>query len=236
MSLFFHRSAIEAAVAGTLSAGEEATLRAHLSTCEACRGHYDTLVLASRALSTSTEATADELRRERARLELMTVGAPVPRPAPRRLAFLVLPAALAAGLLVMVLTNSPREREVVERGGTESPSAPFSISLYAKAKSGDAKVRLVAEFPASGEATLSTSDWVQVTSKATVVVVAVGGAQPRLLPTGSSESLEPGTFRLFAIQGVTADDALRAAKGVTTSMKRLPLANPQVTGVLSVQP
>lgn len=236
MSLFFHRSAIEAAVAGTSSADDEAKLRAHLSTCEACRAHYDALVLASRAVSSSSEATADELRRERSRLELMTGGAPAPRPASRRLAFLVLPAALAAGLLVMVLTNAPSEREIAERGGTESPAAPFSISLYAKAKSGDAKVRLVAEFPASGEATLSTSDWVQVTSKATVVVVAIGGAQPRLLPTGSSESLEPGTFRLFAIEGVSADEALRAAKDVTTSTKRLPLANPQVTGVLSVQP
>lgn len=236
MSLFLHRSAIEAAVAGTLSANEETTLRAHLSTCEACRGHYDALVLASRAVSNSTEATADELRRERARLELMTGGATANRPAPRRLAFLVLPAALAAGLVAMVLVNSPGEREIAERGGTESPAAPFSISLYAKAKSGDAKVRLVAEFPASGEATLSTSDWVQVTSKATVIVVAVGVGAPRLLPTGSSESLEPGTFRLFAIEGVTADDALRAAKGATTSTKRLPLANPQVTGVLSVQP
>lgn len=235
MSLFFHRSAIEAAVAGTLSAEEETTLRAHLATCEACRGHYDGLVVASRAVSSSTEATADELRRERARLELMTGGATA-RPAPRRLAFLVLPAALAAGLVAMVLVNRPSDREITERGGTELPAAPFSISLYAKAKSGDAKVRLVAEFPASGEATLSTSDWVQVTSKATVIVVAVGVGEPRLLPTGSSESLEPGTFRLFAVQGVTADDALRAAKGVTTSTKRLPLANPQVTGVLSVQP
>lgn len=236
MSLFFHRSAIEAAVAGTLSANEEATLRAHLSTCEACRGHYDALVLASRALANSSEATVDELRRERARVEAMVGGATAPRPAPRRLAFLVLPAALAAGLIAMVLVNTPNDREITERGGTELPAAPFSISLYAKAKSGDAKVRLVAEFPASGEASLSTSDWVQVTSKATVIVVAVGGVQPRLLPTGSSESLEPGTFRLFAIEGVTADEALRAAKGVTTSMKRLPLANPQVTGVLSVQP
>lgn len=236
MSLFFHRNAIEAAVAGTLSTDEEAKLRAHLATCEACRGHYDALVLASRAVSNSTEATADELRRERARLQLMVDGAPAPRTAPRRLAFLVLPAALAAGLIAMVLVNRPSERELTERGGTELPAAPFSISLYAKAKSGDAKVRLVAEFPASGEASLSTSDWVQVTSKANVVVVAIGVGEPRLLPTGSSESLEPGTFRLFAVQGVTADDALRAAKGVTLSTKRLPLANPQVTGVLSVQP
>lgn len=236
MSLFFHRNTIEAAVAGTLSAAEEATLRAHLSTCDACRGHYDALVVASRAMANSSEATADELRREHARLEAMVGGAPAPRPAPRRLAFFVLPAALAAGLIAMVLVNRPTDREITERGGSELPAAPFSISLYAKAKSGGAKVRLVAEFPASGEASLSTSDWVQVTSKATVVVVAVGGAEPRILPTGSSESLEPGTFRLFAIQGVTADDALRAAKGATTSTKRLPLANPQVTGVLSVQP
>jgi anti-sigma factor RsiW len=235
VSLFFHRNAIEASVAGTSTADEETKLRAHLATCVACRGHYDALVLASRAVSSSTEATADELRRERARVEAM-VGGATARPAPRRLAFLVLPAALAAGLIAMVLVSRPSDREITERGGTEAPAAPFSISLYAKAKSGDAKVRLVAEFPASGEASLSTSDWVQVTSKATVVVVAVGGAQPRLLPTGSSESLEPGTFRLFAIQGVSADEALRAAKGITTSTKRLPLANPQVTGVLSVQP
>lgn len=236
MSLFFHRTAIEAAVAGTLSDAEETALRAHLATCEACRAHYDALVVASRALANSSEATADELRRERARLDAKVGGAPAPPPAPRRLAFLVLPAALTAGLIAMLLVNGPGDREVTERGGTELPAAPFSISLYAKAKSGDAKVRLVAEFPASGEASLSTSDWVQVTSRAAVVVVAVGGGEPRVLPTGSSESWEPGTFRLFAIQGVTADEALRAAKGATTLTKRLPLANPQVTGVLSVQP
>lgn len=235
MSLLFHRRAIEASVAGVASVEEETTLRAHLATCDACRAHYDALVLASRAVANSVEATADELRRERARLEAMVGGAPALRPAPRRLAFLVLPAALAAGLIAMVLVNRPGEREVTERGGTEQP-APFSISLYAKAKTGDAKVRLVAEFPASGEASLSSSDWVQVTSKANVVVVAVGVGEPRVLPTGSSESLEPGTFRLFAIQGVAADEALRAAKGLTVSTKRLPLANPQVTGVLSVQP
>jgi len=94
----------------------------------------------------------------------------------------------------------------------------------------------VAEFPASGEATLSTTDWVQLTSKAAVVVVLVGPGGARLFPAGASQSLPAGTWRLFAVQGVTEAAALAAAKEATATTRRLPLANPQVTGVLSVRP
>lgn len=232
MSLFFHRGSIEAAVAGTLSVEEERSLRAHLATCDACRAHYDALMLTARA-ATGTEATGAELARERARLEAMLTPKPRSRSAPRW-AVIALPVSLAATLaFVAFLKHDP---DVVERGGTEAPAAPFSISIYAKAKSGDAPVRLVAELPASGEASLSANDWLQVTSKAQVVVVVLNDTGARVLPTGSSESLPAGTWRVFAVSDATSDEVLRAAKGLSTSTKKLPLARPQVTGVLSVQP
>ncbi|MBE2248586.1 MAG: hypothetical protein IAE78_03480 [Myxococcus sp.] len=236
MSLFFHRRGIEAAVAGVLDADEETALRAHLSRCEVCRAHYDALVLSSRAVTGSQEPTADELRRERARLQGLLAGGPVGRTPSRRRTWLLLPVAVAAAALALVVVNQPTEREVTERGGVAAPLAPFSLSLYAKPQAGDAPVRLVAEFPASGEATLSTTDWVQLTSKAAVVVVLVGPGGARLFPAGASQSLPAGTWRLFAVQGVTEAAALAAAKEATATTRRLPLANPQVTGVLSVRP
>lgn len=234
MSLFFHRRAIEAAVAGTLEAGDEARLREHLRSCEACRAHYDGLVVAARAVAGAPDGTADELRRERARLEAaLGTGA---RERPRRAAFVLIPATLTALAVLVVLAVRTPEREVTERGGPDDAAAPFSISVYAKPRTPDAKVRLAAEFPASGEAAVSASEWLQVTSKASVVVVAVGAAGAKVLTAGSSEALEPGTWRLFAVQGASVEEAVRAAQGLAPGATRLPLARPQVTGVLSVQP
>lgn len=232
MSLLFHRGAIEAAVAGTLSVEEERALREHLASCDACRAHYDALMLTARA-ATGMDVTGAELSRERARLEAMLTPKPHTRSAPRW-AVIALPVSLAATLAFVAFLK--HEPDVVERGGTEAPAAPFSISIYAKAKSGDAPVRLVAELPASGEASLSANDWLQVTSKAQVVVVVLNDTGARVLPTGSSESLPAGTWRMFAVSDATSDEVLRAAKGLSTSTKKLPLARPQVTGVLSVQP
>lgn len=233
MSLLFHRGAIEAAVAGTSSVDEERSLREHLATCEACRAHYDALMLTARAATGTTEPTGAELGRERARLEAMLTPKPRTRSAPRW-ALIAMPVSLAATLAFVAFLK--HEPDVVERGGTEAPASPFSISIYAKSKSGDAPVRLVAELPASGEASLSANDWLQVTSKAQVVVVVLNDTGARVLPTGSSESLPAGTWRVFAVTDSTPDDVLRAAKGLSTSTKKLPLARPQVTGVLSVQP
>lgn len=232
MSLLFHRGAIEAAVAGTLSVEEERSLREHLASCDACRAHYDALMLTARA-ATGTETTGAELARERARLEAMLTPKTHTRSAPRW-AVIALPVSLAATLAFVAFLK--HEPDVVERGGAEAPAATFSISIYAKAKSGDAPVRLVAELPASGEASLSANDWLQVTSKAQVVVVVLNDSGARVLPTGSSESLPAGTWRMFAVTDATSDEVLRAAKGLSTSTKKLPLARPQVTGVLSVQP
>lgn len=233
MSLLFHRGAIEAAVAGALSLEAERSLRAHLVTCDACRAHYDALTMAARAAGGTAEPTGAELARERARLEAMVAPKPRTRSAPRW-AVIALPVSLAATLAFVAFLK--HEPDVVERGGTEAPAAPFSISIYAKPKSGDAPVRLVAELPASGEASLSANDWLQVTSKAQVVVVVLNDAGARVLPTGSSESLPAGTWRMFAVSDSTPDEVLRAAKGLSPSTKKLPLARPQVTGVLSVQP
>lgn len=233
MSLLFRRRSIEAAVAGALEVEAERSLRQHLSSCDACRAHYDALTLSARAATEHGQGTGAELARERARLEALVAPKPRTRSAPRW-AVIALPVSLAASLAFVAFLQ--HEPDVVERGGTEAPAAPFSISIYAKPQSGDAPVRLVAELPASGEASLSANDWLQVTSKAQVVVVVIGEGGARVLPTGSSESLPAGTWRLFAVTDSTSDEVLRAAKGLSTSTKKLPLARPQVTGVLSVQP
>ncbi|MDX2012083.1 MAG: zf-HC2 domain-containing protein [Myxococcaceae bacterium] len=232
MTLLFRRRAIEASVAGSLDADEDAALRAHLSTCEACRAHYDTLVVSTRALTDDADATGLELTKERARLERALSGQkPTPR-ASRR--WLLVPASALAVLLAVVVAQ--REPDVVERGGGDDVRAPFSVSLYARAKSGATPVRLAAQFPESGEAVVSSDDWLQVKAPADVVVVLVSEkAPPRRLETSSSESLPPGTVRVFAVRA-PVDEVLRAAQGATPSVRRLPLASAQVTGVLTIRP
>ncbi|MBI3184912.1 MAG: zf-HC2 domain-containing protein [Myxococcales bacterium] len=80
MSLLLRRREIERAVAGELDATAELRLRAHLGGCESCRGHYDALSLAARALRGAAQATEDQSRRELARLE-EALAAPPPSPA-----------------------------------------------------------------------------------------------------------------------------------------------------------
>lgn len=234
MSLFLHRGDIEAAVAGQLDASAEAALRAHLSICEACRNHYDALTLAARAMTGRAEPSADELARERARLEAALSPTPTVKPARRPFALALLPIAVAAAALVLFVL--PREPDVVERGGSDDVRPPFSISLYAKAKEGKAPVRLAAELPTSGEATVSAGEWVQASSKSNAIVIAISNSELQVFEPGGSVSLTPGTWRVFGVTGASLDEVKAAAKGLTTADKRLPLAKPQVTGVLSVQP
>ncbi len=233
MSLSTHRDAIEAAVAGELE--DERPLRAHLAGCGECRAHYDVLVLSLRATKGTNEPTNDELARERARLEAAMAPPAVRQPAPRRWAFFWIPAAVAAALVLFVIRpfSGP---DVTERGGVEVPAAPFTISLYAKAKSGSTPVRLAAEFPTSGEATVSENEWLQVSSKNGAVVVAVSEAGVQSFGAGESVSLAQGKWRVFAVTGATLEEVVSAAKSVPAGEKRLPLAKPQVTGVVSVQP
>jgi anti-sigma factor RsiW len=233
VSLFLHRGDVEAAVAGTLGAAEEASLRAHLSTCDDCRTHYDALTLAARTLGGTTEPTLDELRRERARLEASLQPAAVKPKERRPFAFILLPIALAAAVALVVFI--PRDDGITERGG-DDVRPPFTISVYAKAKEGTAPVRLAAELPSSGEATVSANEWVQVSSKSSAVVVAVGESGVQVFEPGGSLSFTPGTWRVFAVTGASVEEVNNATKGLTPSDKRLPLAKPQVTGVLSVQP
>ncbi|MCA2982083.1 MAG: zf-HC2 domain-containing protein [Myxococcaceae bacterium] len=235
MTLLLHRRAIEAAVAGRLDARAERRLRAHLSTCEACRAHYDATVLAARTLTGRETGTALELERERARLLERLDGLATPAPGPRRAGWLLLPAAMAALLAVLAALPSP-ERQVTERGSGDEAPPPFSVSLYARAKSGATPVRLAAQLPESGEATVSAGDWVQAKAPPGVaVVVVLAGQPPRALSPGASEALPPGVARLFAARA-PPEVVLRAAEGLTPSAPRLPLDVPQVTGVLSVQP
>lgn len=233
MSLLLHRGEIEAAVAGTLSASEEASLRAHLSTCDDCRNHYDALTLAARAVRGTSEPTADELTRERARLEAILQPAAVKPKERRPFAFILLPIALAAAATLVVFI--PRDDGITERGG-DDVRPPFTVSVYAKSKEGKAPVRLAGELPSSGEATVSANEWVQVSSKSPAVVVAIGESGVQVFEPGGSLSFTPGTWRVFAVTGASVDEVKNATKGLTAADKRLPLAKPQVTGVLSVQP
>jgi anti-sigma factor RsiW len=232
MSLLFRRRAIEASVAGLLDPEADARLRSHLAGCDACRAHYDALVASTRALTGQADGTGAELERAEARLLAALEGPPRARPSAAR--WLLVPAMLAAAA-VAVITVRP-EPDVVERGSADDAPAPFSVSLYARAKSGVTPVRLAAQFPESGEAVVSTDDWLQVKAPPDVVVVLVSDSEaPRRLEAGSSESLPRGTVRLFGVRA-PADEVLRAARGVTPAARRLPLPVPQVTGVLSVRP
>jgi hypothetical protein len=218
-------------VAGLLEPDEDAALRAHLATCAACRGFYDELVLSTRALTGKAEATGADLAREEAQL-LRALGAAREPTRPHRRWLLVPATALAVLVAVVALRREP---DIIERGADDAV-APFSVSLYARAKSGTTPVRLVGQFPESGEATVSPEEWLQVKAPPDVVVVVVlEKAEPRRLEPGASESLPAGAARVFAVKA-PADEVLRAAREVTPTTRRLSLNAPQVTGVLSVRP
>lgn len=186
MSLLFHRRAIERAVAGEMTGGEELVLREHLTGCARCRGHYDRLVLAVRALRSDASASATERARESARVfAAIDVGRPDARPAlaPVRtfsgwLEILV-PAATAAAILLAVATGlpgTPADRDVgwrgIPAGGErarplqgpgEAGESDLGLIVYASRKEGGepGPVRLVAELPGSGEGRLSVAEYVQ---------------------------------------------------------------------------
>jgi hypothetical protein len=166
MSLWLFRGAIARAVAGELSPGREARLRRHLSTCEACRQHYDAASL-----------VAGGAARERARL-LHALGLPTkagagsaqqpakegPRHAAtaRRWALALVP---ALAVVVLLARRSPPVDEVTERGRAETPAAEearASLVLRFYARRPGAAVRLVGEMPGSGELRVGRDEQVQL--------------------------------------------------------------------------
>lgn len=232
MTLLFRRRQLEAAVAGELSAHDDAEVLVHVRGCVSCRAHYDALVLAQRALE-GVPVSRVELERERRRLEASLSGAPARR---RNVMPVLVPALALAAALIFFVARPDDVPEVTERGGDEA-AAPFVVSVYAKSKEGSAKARLAAELPASGEARVSARDWVQVSVPKDVVVVLVRDGEPAVfVELGTSSSFTAGEYRLFAVSGASADEVKSAASAATRSTKRLALGKPQVTGVVFVEP
>jgi len=171
VSLFFHRRAIVRAVAGELSADAEASLRAHLRTCTACRDYYDQLARVTEVLATAAgraDTRADDRARARLLVGLAAATGPRDRVAPRRWTWAAAGLVPAAALAVLFLRSAPHPEPApyqAMRGGAETAdgSAP-ALLIFASRKdtgTGHGPVRLVAEMPASGEARVSLDDYVQ---------------------------------------------------------------------------
>lgn len=164
MTLLVNARRIRSAVAGELAPKRERALRAHLHRCAACRGYYDRLSL----LAPARDAAA----RERSAIEakLFPDAHPAPTRARRAWALALVPAAVAAVLLLRPRPPAPDDTAapgVTHRGpaGEETAAAAPTLALYASRKGeGDrmGPLRLVAEIPASGEAVVSLRDYVQL--------------------------------------------------------------------------
>lgn len=249
MSLWWRRRSIERAVAGELSGAEENALRRHLAGCEACRGHYDQLTRAARALG------AREGAREEARL-MAAIGAPVAPAAPERRAgvpwaFTVVPVA-ASILFAVLIWQRPGLEEldgVQLRGEGSEDASRVALRVYAQGKDPGAPVRLVADFPGAREGRISVRDRVQFRvadpkGRAHVRIVAIDASgvvqvyAPR--ETVQMESLRPGKARVWALfpERPIESDALRAAAPGDPSRDdaRFNVDAEQVSGVLILDP
>ncbi len=209
MSLFFHRRGIESSLAGRLSATAEDHLRQHLRRCASCRNHYDQLSLLKAASSAAADLT---ITRERNRI--INAIAPQTRPttarpqALRRFVPLVLVPIL--GLSAFFLFFRPRvgnqsDAEISWRGAIDADagaSGDFSLLLFASPRLPSGKpglVRLVADFPHAGEATVGRDNHLQFAYRdlrvaAQIVIVGThSGGETRLLygPASDSERFLP---------------------------------------------
>jgi anti-sigma factor RsiW len=212
VSLAEWKDDIEAAANGETSTVDDLRVRQHLRTCDECRAHYDGLVRAARVLAGTGEALPSEHHALLARLDAQLDAARPPAPAPsRRWWFFGAFAAVAAAAVLVVVTRPPvePEREITLRGGGTDSAPSLSFSVYAKAKSGGA-VRLLAQFPQSGEARASERDWLQVKAPSGVSVIAVSGDAVVVFDGGGSQTLAKGTWKLLAARG-SVDDAKKAA-------------------------
>jgi len=180
VSLWRYRRAIERAVAGVLPAAAERTLRAHLAGCTACRAHYDHLAVAAEALAPAATHRHERLRLQAALNQTIhPARMPVPTSAQssvQRLRWLrwtpLLLAPVAALFLLVRPTRTPspgdmldgtRPGEIAWRGRADAPATEIGLLVYAgrRADGGVTPVRLVADFPGSGEGKLHLDDYVQ---------------------------------------------------------------------------
>jgi hypothetical protein len=177
MSVWRWKSRIARAVAGDLSVAEDARLRRHLGTCRACRDLYDDLVATAEGLVQRGRGDGTRHAAEREARRLREALTPRPTARPRRVMVWGSLAALPAAALVFVVVKvrTPRTASVTEppagvvwRGGaaTEGPPASLpTVLLFASRNLGDGRhgpVRMVGEIPGSGEATVTTADFLQL--------------------------------------------------------------------------
>lgn len=156
-----HHHPLSALAAGTLEPDEAEAVRAHLRGCAPCRDEYD-------ALATTAQAVFGDAAHAGAKARLLaTLEKPAVAPAPTRSRWwLALPVAAAASLVaVLVVPRVIRQRELEEITwrGDDGARAPFGLAVYAQGH--DGKVRLVANFPGSGEGTVRRGELVQVKAK-----------------------------------------------------------------------
>jgi hypothetical protein len=229
MSLIWRRRAIARAVAGELSPAREASLRAHLARCAACRRHYDALSLVAAAAASAAGAA-----RERARL-MAALGKTAPAPRRARWPIILVPAAAAAAALLFLRPHPP---DIAWRGDPtpddRAARASLSLRVYARRKA--EPVRLVGEVPGSGELHVSARDQLQLayaglTEPRHLVVLAIDGSrrvhryyprdsattplppsrEPRLLGAPVDASDLRGRTRLLAVVSKTPLDPAAVA-------------------------
>jgi hypothetical protein len=133
-----------------IEAGEvDETVRSHLRGCDECRGLYDQLALAARALGD------DGAAKERERL-MNALPLPAKRGEGRgegapRWAILAV-AALLLAVVAILVTRKPTD-DITMRGGNPDTAPNFSLRVYGRDSPGE-KVRLIADFPGSKEASV----------------------------------------------------------------------------------
>ena len=212
MTLADWREDVEAAATGELAVLEDLRVRQHLRTCDECRKHYDELVSAKRVLSGGRDEHDALFARLNAALDAKEQPKAVTT-SPRRWWLFGALAAAAAAVLLLVWPPAEVEREVTLRGGPNDVAPNLSFFVYAKAKSGGA-VRLLAQFPQSGEAHASEQDWLQVKAPPGVTVVATSGDAVVVFDAGGSQTLSKGTWKVFAARGSAEDARKKPSVGV----------------------
>ena len=180
-----HGQPIEAAVLGELAPDAEASFRAHLGGCDACRAEYEE----RRALAALLFAE-DGAPTEKARL---FAALPPEATGSARAGWWrwALGAALASAVAVVAavgLGPRPAVDDVALRGGDERPRADVSLSVYAK-RDGE-PVRLVAEFPGSAEGAIGLEELVQL--RFNYLNAQLGQASVDLTPLGRAKVCAPG--------------------------------------------
>ncbi len=175
MSLLLWRSRIVRAVAGELSGEKEAKMRSHLARCDGCRTYYDKVSITAEALG-HNGTNAGQRERQRLLNRLSGIPAPYPVVPQRRWGMLFAPTLAVAGLAIWMTQGgrfgaTPTEENpgAIQWRGTQdnqpTRETSFRVLIHARRKSIDSvtapAVRLVAEFPGSGEGRVSLGEFVQ---------------------------------------------------------------------------